>query len=479
MEKMHKLNIRTFAWATLVPIGIMLIAMWVKPLWRDEYFSLYYADPSKSLTYLLEHRWGPDSHPPIHNVFLYYWTHIFSHPFLQKGLSLVFLVLGGFALNYLTPSERKREFYTFSLVCLGSYWIIYFATEIRPYVMNFMLCAVTVFLLPHLIKDRPAKGYWIIWMLTGSVLSLTHFFGGLWFASLSFVLGLSFLQQKQNVKFAVTGCLAIVGLTPLMGWLYFSLPQIDVASVASDMTGLEKFTGAGHQFLRGLIVKTFGSNPVITVLGFGGLVAGFRLKDQFSAILIWACILTVSLAFILHLGFVDMIKERAFIVIMPALLFLMAAQLATSTSKWTKYVPWAAAIMPFFFLGEYTKNKEDVPGLQQAVASFGQICSQAEIGAFYRPSKFTELYPYATHKILNFDLKDFSARPVIYNLSELTTPMTSDCPVIAIAVLLPKQDMNLIEQAEQELTRLGYNLDTIERRLFGKGRNILWIRKDS
>ena len=49
MEKNLTVNLRAFAIATLVPVTMMIVAMWMKPLWRDEYFTQYFADPDQSL----------------------------------------------------------------------------------------------------------------------------------------------------------------------------------------------------------------------------------------------------------------------------------------------------------------------------------------------------------------------------------------------------------------------------------------------
>jgi len=63
MEKSSTLNLRAFALATLVPVIMMMTAMWFKPLWRDEYFSLFYSDPQQNLSYLSRERWNIDAHP--------------------------------------------------------------------------------------------------------------------------------------------------------------------------------------------------------------------------------------------------------------------------------------------------------------------------------------------------------------------------------------------------------------------------------
>ncbi len=458
------LNLRAFALATLVPVVMMLVAMWMKPLWRDEYFSLYYSDPQESLSFLMGERWSIDAHPPFYNPFLWAWSFISEYPFWQKCLSLLLAGLGALLAFRLIRPEDKRHLQVFLLTCLGSYWIIYFATEIRPYVLNFTLSALLSLIGMRLYKDeKPGVWLWIGWLMIGIALSLTHYFGALWFACLGFVIGMMKLREKQQKSFAAIGLLTALGLIPVLFWIKFALGHMEFSGVATDASFWEKLGTGMHQFLRGLLIKTFGSNPLITLLGAGGLLAAILGRRRDHAVLLWAAILTVLCAFILHTVYIDMIKERAFIVIMPAILWILSGQLSETRNPLAKIVPVITAIMPFLFISEYFKNKEEIPELLAAIDSYGPACESPDLFFYLRPDPPEDFYYWATQKLFDPDA-DRELQPMGH-FQDRGDP----CPVLAVAILLPKSDVAPLTPADL------YDLET---RIFGKGRSVLWVRKN-
>ncbi len=472
----NRLNLRTLAMASCVPVLIMLIAMYFKPLWRDEIFTLYHGDSGKPLNYLADRRWGHAVHPPAYHYLLWLWDHIAAHPFIHKCLSLIFLALAGLTLYKITEPDDRRSLFVFMLICLGSWWVIYFATEIRPYILNFSLASVLTLLAPRLLDDRPEKRpsikIWALWIGAGTLLSLTHYFAGLWFAALGLVIGLTWLGRQNYGRFVLMGIISVLCIAPLLAWQNYSVPRMDPAAFGSTMTGGEKFFMAANQFLRGLIVKTFGSNPLFTFLGFGGLILALRGQNKAHRVLLMAAALTVILGFTIHMVWVDMIKERAFIVIMPGILYIMADYTARREHRFMRYLPWAAALMPLLFLGEYFKNKEQLGALHAKIASYGNACDDAPILIYYRPSKPAEFYDYATDFILDAKMK-----PVDLRNAE-KAPVTS-CPVKAAGFLLPKMDQPMLSEANGFLTGLGLGPDKVVPIYFGKGRNVLWVENGS
>jgi len=482
MEKSSTLNLRAFALATLVPVIMMMTAMWFKPLWRDEYFSLFYSDPQQNLSYLSRERWNIDAHPPFYNPFLWLWGHISQNPFWQKSLSLVFLGLGALSALKLTHKSNRRQFFVFCLICLGSYWVIYFATEIRPYILNFVLSTLLTLTMVRLYETQKpdtqktgaspnsARLMWLLWLVLGASLSLTHYFGALWFACLGFTLGVAKLLSGSKAGFAAAGLLTVTGLIPALFWMQYSLNFMEFSGVVSDTGFGAKLQAGTHQFLRGLIVKTFGSNPLITFLGIGAIWAGLSARRTANGALIKAASLTIILAFMLHLFVVDMIKERAFIVIMPALLWVMAGQAAETDHKWARFVPLVTIIMPFMFIPEYFKNKEEIPQLRAALEHFEPACANTDLPVYYRPDPPQAFYKWASGYIL-----DPKPAQRLVDISKLSQKTDTGCPVLAISVLLPKNHKAMIEEATAYLLKAGYQLENIELKKFGKGRSLLWL----
>lgn len=472
MEKNLTVNLRAFAIATLVPVAMMIVAMWAKPLWRDEYFTQYFADPDQSLGWLLPNRWAPDPHPPAFNPLLWMWSHVSVHPFWQKCLSLFILGLGGALSLKITRPDQRRHLYVFWLICLGSYWVIYFATEIRPYIFNFTLSALLAIITTRLLDmEKPSPAMLGLWLIMGICLSLTHYFGALWFACLGLTLGLMKLARGYKAQFLMIGVICVTGLVPLLLWLNYSFSQIALSSLPQDNSVIERFMAGGHQFLRGLTLKTFLSNPLITCLGIGAIWAAIRGRHQSDALLVRACGLTILIAFAIHLFFLDMIKERAFIVIMPALLWIMAGRVAETRHSWARFLPLVTAIMPFFFATEYFKTKEKIPELLEAIEPYQSQCANTPLAIYYRPDPYADLFIWASDKVFS----DFGSHHV--DLAAATHLANSTCPVLAVSILLPKNDKAMIEEATAYILKSGYKLDEIELIKYGKGRSLLWVKK--
>lgn len=188
------------------------------------------------------------------------------------------------------------------------------------------------------------------------------------------------------------------------------------------------------------------------------------------ALLLRAAGLTLLLALCLHVGFVDMIKERAFIVIMPAILWVMAGHLSETKHKFGRYLPLVAAIMPFVFISEYFKNKEEIPELLAAINSYGPACESAALYVYHRPDPPAAFYEWTSRKVLGQNGRDLS------HLVDIPLVNTT-CPVLAAAVLLPKNNQDMIGTATEFMTRKGYAAEDIEIKTFGKGRSVVWIDK--
>lgn len=468
-------NFKLFALVTLIAVGVMFMAMIIKPMWRDEYWSLFFSDASVDFSTLLQGRLRDEVHPPLYYFFLHYWQNVFGSVFGMRLLSIVMLGLTTIGLFKLTPDDRKMHLKAFLLVCLGSYWVIYFVSEIRPYVMLFCLVALSVFLIPKFLQSgEPQKRYYIYWLLCGAALGLTHYFGGLWFACAALITGISTWQAGYKYRFFILGFASVIGLLPLVGWLLWSLPVLDLSDEQSMRSIYEKFEFASSQYFRGLLVKTFASNPIVTIIGFGGIIAALKFKNRLHSTLILSVILASFLAFLLHFTFVELIKERAFIVIMPALLFILSSELVERHSKFMKYLPIATAVMPILFLGEYFKNREKIPELQKYIASYASECESADLLAYYRPTLQPEFYPMATERIMTTGrLKSLSE----YNILDARIAKAfnnSECPIKAIAVLMPKNNDELTTEAMSLFSKAGLNEGGLTEHRFGSGRNIVW-----
>ena len=475
----QSVNLRHWALATLCPVIILVLAMAFKPLWRDEYWSLFFSDPSLSFSELLAGRLRDEVHPPFYYFLLHSWQNLTSNIFGLRVLSPVILIVTAVILRALTPEGRRRQLAVFLLICAGSYWVIYYSAEIRPYILLFSLSSISVFLVAKLNGDTAVTApTYLIWALTGAALGVTHYFGALWFACLGFSCGVAALLRGERGRFFTIGCMTLTGLLPVIYWLFISFAQMDLSGEEMSRTVIAEFGFVTNQFMRGLLAKTFGSNPLVTFLGIGGIWLALKRKDKLGAVLLWAVLLTIVIAFIVHFSFVALIKERAFSVIMPAILFIFAAHIAERKSALMRYVPWVTAIMPLLFFGECFKNREKIPELQAKLLTYADACQGETVLAYYAKSSLhKDFNPMASRKIVKVTKDGVTFDAELLDVKKADAPVSTRCPVKAVGLLMPRRNGEILADARSSLQEAGIALDSVEEIKFGKGRNIIWVEK--
>lgn len=488
-EPTRALSLRGLALASSVPLLMMIAAMLLKPLWRDEYWSLFFSDPGLDLAALIETRMIEEVHPPLYYIGLYLWRGLLpDDPVIARFLSLPILLAG--AALILLLGRNRRETAIFLLLSLGSYWVIYFAAEVRPYALLYVGCALSVFLLARMVEGPNDGRAWLypLWTLLGVLVGLTHYFGGIWFAAAGLCAGVAELIAKRPGRFMAIGVATTIAVVPAVAWALLSAQRLDPSLVqpSGNAFGAEMIHVL-NQFLRGLVVKTFGSNPLVLLAGFAGAVAALRFKQRLSSILVFAALVTVLVAFAVHFAAVNWIKERAFIVIMPALIFVFARHISALragdglSARFASYIPVAAAVMPFLFIPEYFKDRERLGDLQHYVRNHAEACQGQPLLIYYRPSLHDEFQPAVARIVLRsagggqmFDLRETDP-----NAAQQASAPPSTCPIKAAALLLEKGEGESQRLARQAFARAGLNLERLHEHAFGKGRNLLLVDEAS
>ncbi len=481
----YALNQRWLALASIVPIAVMIAAMALKPLWRDEYWSLFFSEPTLDLAALVETRMIAEVHPPLYYITLHLWRSMLpDDPAIARFLSLPILVAGA-ALVWLLGQDR-REKVTFLLLSLGSYWVIYFAAEVRPYLLLYVGCVLSVFLLARMVEGRADRRAWLYptWALLGILIGLTHYFGAIWFAAAGLCAGIAELVAKRPGRFIAIGVATTIAVAPALAWAYLSAQRIDPSLIQPSGNSLgAELLHVLNQFLRGLVVKTFGSNPLVLFAGFAGVVAALQFKQRLSSILVLAALVTVLVAFAVHFAAVNWIKERAFIVIMPALIFVFTRHISALrigeglNAQFASLIPIAALIMPFLFIPEYFKDRERLSDLRQFVRSHADACRGQPLLMYYRPSVHDDFQPTVARLVLTttdgaqlFEL--IEADP---DAPQQMRAPPSTCPIRAAALLLEKGGGESQRHARQAFARAGLDTERLHERGFGKGRNLLLV----
>lgn len=485
-EQMQRF-IRRMAWATLVPVGMMIAALVLKPMWRDEFWSLYFSEPRFGLMELINGRMHWETHPPLYFIFLTVWRDIMDNAVWIRMLALPFLAVGVIGAYLL--GRGRRELALFLMLCAGSYWVIYFATEARPYTLLFVVSAWSTLVIVKLM-DREASPLWFaLWAITGALVGMTHFFGALWVGCTGLAAGIGFITQRRYGAFVAIGIASIIAILPLAYWLYVSMPMLGErgGNAAPPPDEWQRFM---TQLMRGLTVKLLGSNLAITCAAFAGLGLLLRKRGAVDLVLLGGALLFVLFSAGLDIFWSPMIKERAFLPMIPALIFVMTrAVLSLDPARpWAKRflaaAPIVAVISPFLFIPEYFKDREKLLELHAYLRTEAGECAGSPVVAYMRERWGENTF---MREVIDREMRLAlpGREPRVYAPEEVTGPLApnSGCRLRAVALLmLPGEDDNRPQgraEAREALRRAGVDPDGLEEVRFGKGRNVLWVVPDT
>jgi hypothetical protein len=477
--------------AIAVAAGLLVAQFWLRPLWRDEYWALYFSAPHAPLAETLMGKMTNDVHPPLYFVILHLWRQISDAEIFARCLNLVVIGLGAWGAWALRGAKRPAETGTYLFLCASSFWLVFFGAEVRMMGALFVLCGLSVLIVRNAL-DAPEHmtGYAILYTLVGMLAASMHFFGALWIAALGGAAGFALLFRKQFLGFVTFGLASALAIAPAVAWIALVRPDQNPGAPSVMPPLGENLEYGANQLLRGLIVKTVFANLFAFIaagLGVRALMA--RKQDDLPEVLFSAIALTIIIAFAIHLSVVSMIKERAFIVIIPALLYLVAAAISALEPRqrraafFVKWAPLAAALSLPLFSSELFKDRENVAPVR-ALLQAAPACANAPVVIVLRRSE------------QGWDFASFMTRAILKDATPGGEPQwlahddliaagksapQSPCPIKAIAIGAPRGERDFHEDARTELARLGLKVgdDGLEERSFGGGRTRVYIAPDA
>ncbi|MDX2236882.1 MAG: hypothetical protein NW203_04885, partial [Hyphomonadaceae bacterium] len=122
--------------ALLIAAATLLAGVFLRPLWRDEYWALYFSGAELSLADAISLRMVRDVHPPFYFTLLHFWRAVTDAEIWARVFNLVALPLAAAAV-WALGRARRDETLLFLFLCAGSYWVIYFGVEVRMYALVF------------------------------------------------------------------------------------------------------------------------------------------------------------------------------------------------------------------------------------------------------------------------------------------------------------------------------------------------------
>src|SRR5262249_30638015 len=152
------------------------------------------------------------------------------------------------------------------------------------------------------------------------------------------------------------------------------------------------------------VLKTAGSNLALAALAALGAAPLLRRLRTGDGVIAAAAAAVVAFVFVMHLFWQPSIKERAFIVVMPAVIYLMArAASAATENKATRWlvaaVPAAAALSPLLGVSEHFKDRERFGEVAKVYREAGD-CDGAPVLAYFRTQQHPAYYPLFTRTAL-------------------------------------------------------------------------------
>jgi hypothetical protein len=470
--------------ASIVPLAVMLVACVMKPEWRDEFWTLFITEPNATPPFSLTKLRLDYAHPPLYYSLLHVWRLIDSSEVWARLFSLAALGIGGVAAFRL--ARGRAEVPWFLLLCAGSYWFIYPATETRSYALVFVLCLLSVLISARALEEPAKRGRWLaLWCIVGAALSFTLYFGALWISALGLCLGLSELRRGRMVQFAGWGVAAVIAILPAALWIWGGSSTSLAADAFSDealarnqlLMGLE-------QVLRAVVVKQVGSNVALAGAAILGAAVLWRRRENVDAVLLYAVLVALAVAFAVHLLWLPVIKERSLIVLIPALIFLAARAItvlplesaAARRLLWAG--PFVAALTPFAFIPEYFKDREDLVRTVALLKEKGANCAGAQIMVFVRRDK--GIFPVAAwtaRRTIEAAMPDGAQAPDIADADLRRVDPARTCAIRAVALLLGTRNGPVNKQAEETLRKSGVPLDELVEHNFGKGRQRVYVTR--
>ncbi len=463
----------------MVPLIFMIVSLYARAIWRDEVWALYYTEPSLSLSETTQRLYN-NVHPPGYFYILHYWRMISNSIAWEKTLNLLFIIIGCFGARAIGAVDKKQT-NVFLLLCAGSYWLIYFAAVIRPYTLMFVLASLSVLTLARILESKKSDSIlvWaLVWAALGMLNALSHYFALVWIGLAGLFTGLVFLRQKRFSDFVIIGICSVLALAPSCLWIWASYSDIGYRPDRAPGTW-DNFTYGLNQFMRGMTAKLIGSNPAAYLIGILSLGALWQLRKPLDFVLAASALATVLVIFIGHMTWMPLIKERAFMVIIPALILLIARAILTAPQdkykKLWRALPIICALMPFLFVGEYFKDRERLNDVRTLFLQY-PACTRAPIYTFYRPFRegdgFSEYY---TDMAIP---RNHLVEARLENAGMAKEIISAPCPIKAIALGMPRGEKADHKKMRTAFKDMGLPLETLIETRLGKGRNVVYLAQE-
>ena len=485
MPVIEAFNHRRVVWAALALVLLFFLAqIWFRPLWRDEYWALFFARPDLPLGDALTQHMANDVHPPFYFIILHYWQQIWDSDVWARIFNVAALALAGW-VGWRLRATKTGETLFFLFLVATSYWLVFYNAEVRMMGLIMLLSTLSVLVARNALDHPDQLVRWaFVFAGIGMLEASMHFYGSLWISCMGAGIGLVFLLKRNLAGFFAFALSSLIAILPVIAWIVFARP--DQAPSAPDGLPpfLQNLDDASTQFWRGILVKTFLVNPALFIAaGFGvrTLYRGKEIDDR-NAVTI-AIGLMLAITFTVHFVWMPWIKERAFIVMIPGLLYLLALAVMSlredqdKARRWARWIPGAVLIMMPLQFTELFRDREQIGHLRTLIAEHPDCAGQTII-AYLRETPQDPAYPeFLTRRTLR--LEGAKDAPLLMPHTQIgdggAQAFNGNCPIKVVAVGLLRGERPVHDDMRSELRALGVAVDELDELRFGRGHTRAWV----
>jgi hypothetical protein len=221
----------------------------------------------------------PDMHPPLVQIFIFYWCKIFGTG--EWMLRIPFVVLGSFSV-YLSYTAAKKfigsshALFVMAIVATSQLFFIY-SRIARPYAFGLFFCLSAVYFWQKIFVEKSISIFHFLLLgLSMGMAMLTHAMSFL-FVGMIGISGLFLLRKEIIVYYLLSGVLAVVCFLPFINVFLFQLSQ---GGVGGDNGWLAK---PDKDFFEDFFKYIFNHSRyyLYTILLFGALLIVFAKRNLY------------------------------------------------------------------------------------------------------------------------------------------------------------------------------------------------------
>jgi hypothetical protein len=306
------------------------------PLTSDEISALLRLD-SPTFSHLMEHGVAVDGHPPLVQIFLYYYVPICGGSvFLIKLPFVLISVLAVHQMYWLTKQwfGNPVAFWAAGAMAVLPFFM-YYGQVARPYgpgLNGTLWMAQMWFFLSK--KEQVKRGHWVQWVLAAWICAYSHYFAALQAAFLWLSAGFWWPAQRR-LAWGVSGAVMLAGFAPYSP--YF-LHQLSMGGIG----GPEGWLGAPEpRFVWDFLSYLFAFNPWLWgSAGFLALCALYMHSEKTihlpksSLWLLLAFIFPLAVGYGYSVWINPVLQPAALLFACPFLLLFLSKGLSSFPKSW-------------------------------------------------------------------------------------------------------------------------------------------------